>query len=93
MKIIKTTIEIDNDKLERIMALTGLKTMKEAVDWALTEAVRIATINDIAAHPIEASVLREAYDPNYDVMEIRKQEVVNYKAAIKADNKRRRAKA
>src|SRR5690606_35164715 len=31
----KTTIEIDEVKLERIMKLTGIGTMKEAVDWSL----------------------------------------------------------
>ena len=47
----KSTIEIDDEKLGRIMALTGLKTRKEAVDWALTEAERIAGINRIAEEP------------------------------------------
>jgi Arc/MetJ family transcription regulator len=43
----KTTIEIDEGKLDRIMKLTGIGTMKEAVDWALSEALRLATINRV----------------------------------------------
>lgn len=71
----KTTIEIDEAKLERVMTLTGLNTRKEAVDWALTEAERIARIDKIAANPWESSVVRASVEPGYDVMEIRKRSV------------------
>ena len=47
----KTTIEIDEAKLDRIMKLTGIGTMKEAVDWALNEALRLATINRVMEEP------------------------------------------
>lgn len=47
----KTTIELDEEKLDKIMKMTGIRTMKEAVDWALNEAVRIATINHIMENP------------------------------------------
>lgn len=74
----KTTIEIDDVKLERIMALTGIKTRKDAVDWALTEAERIARINKIVASPWESSVVKESVEADYDIMSIRKQSV-NYR--------------
>lgn len=67
----KTTIEIDEAKLERIMRATGLKTRKEAVDWALTEAERIANIHRIAESPWDAQYLKDAVEPNYDVLKIR----------------------
>lgn len=68
----KTTLEIDEKKLERIMKSTGLKTRKEAVDWALTEAERIATINRIAEEPWDAEALRDAVDPDYDIIALRR---------------------
>ncbi len=71
----KTTIEIDEAKLERLMSLTGLKTRKEAVDWALTEAERIARINQIAAHPWESARVKEGIDAAYDILSIRNQPV------------------
>lgn len=74
----KTTIEIDDSKLLRVMALTGLKTRKEAVDWALTEAERIARVDQIAAHPWNSDSVKEALEPGYDIMEIRNR-AVNYR--------------
>jgi len=74
----KTTIEIDDSKLLRVMALTGLKTRKEAVDWALTEAERIARVDHIAANPWDSATVRESVEPGYDVLSIRNQSV-NYR--------------
>ncbi len=71
----KTTIEIDDEKLGRIMKLTGLKTRKEAVDWALTEAERIAGIHHIAEEPWDAAFLKDAVDPSYDILEMRRRSV------------------
>lgn len=71
----KTTIEIDDGKLARIMSLTGLKTRKEAVDWALTEAERIAGINRIAEEPWDAEFLKDAVEPGYDIIELRRKSV------------------
>jgi Arc/MetJ family transcription regulator len=67
----KTTIEIDEAKLARIMKLTGMKTRKEAVDWALTEAERIASINRIAEEPWDAEEWKNAIDPDYDIIALR----------------------
>lgn len=67
----KTTIEIDEEKLDKIMRLSGIATRKEAVDWALTEAVRLAVMNDIEKHPWTVAEAKEAVDPEYDVLAIR----------------------
>lgn len=67
----KTTIEIDEEKLNRIMRLTGIDTMKEAVDWALSEALRIATLNRVMEEPWSADEAREAVNPAYDIIAIR----------------------
>jgi Arc/MetJ family transcription regulator len=71
----KTTIELDEEKVEKIMRLTGIGTMKEAVDWALTEALRIAEINRIAETPWDAAFLKDAVVPGYDVIEMRREPV------------------
>lgn len=67
----KTTIEIDEVKLDRIMKMTGISTMKEAVDWSLNEALRIATINHVKEDPWTPEEARNAVDPSYDIIAIR----------------------
>lgn len=67
----KTTIEIDDEKLDKIMRLSGFATRKEAVDWALTEAVRLAVMNDVEKNPWTVKETAEAVDPGYDIMAIR----------------------
>ncbi len=71
--IMKTTIELDESKLERVMQLGGFSTRKEAVDWALTEAVRIVTLNHIKATPWTATVLKGAVAQDYDVLAARQE--------------------
>ena len=67
----KTTLEIDGKKLDRIMKMTGIGTMKEAVDWALNEAMRIATIHQIMEEPWSAEEARGVMDSGYDLITIR----------------------
>ena len=74
----KTTIEIDEEKLKRVMQLGGFGTRKEAVDWALTEAERIARINRLAEEEWTAQSLKDAVDPHYDLLAMRRAEV-NYR--------------
>jgi Arc/MetJ family transcription regulator len=68
----KTTVELDDEKLESIMKAMGFKTRKEAIDWALTEGERLALMHHIKANPWSAEVLREAIDPDYDVLAARR---------------------
>jgi hypothetical protein len=89
MNIIKTTIEIDEDKLERVMKLGKFKTRKEAMDWALTEAERLATLNDIASNPWEPMFLQESMDPDYDPIALRR-EPVNYADDLRRAKKRKK---
>ena len=68
----KTTIELDDAKLERVMKLTGLKTRKEAIEFALTEAERIAKVHHALNEPFY--VVREDEDvvaAGYDVRALR----------------------
>lgn len=68
----KTTVELDDAKLENIMRAMDFKTRKEAIDWALTEAERLAVMKHIKANPWTSAMLREAIDPEYDVLEARR---------------------
>lgn len=86
--IMKTTIELDETKLERVMQLGGFSTRKDAVDWALTEAVRIVTLNHIKSTPWDASVLKGAVAQDYDVLAARQE--IRQSAAKKAAPKRRK---
>ena len=70
--IMKTTIELDDTKLESIMASMGFKTRKEAIDWALTEGERLAMMHHIKANPWTSVMLEDAIDPTYDVLAARR---------------------
>ncbi len=68
----KTTVELDDEKLENIMKAMGFKTRKEAIDWALTEGERMAVMHNIRANPWSTESLKEAIDPDYDVLATRR---------------------
>jgi hypothetical protein len=70
----KTTIDLDEKKLRRVMKLTGLKTRKETIDFALTEAERLAKIRSVFAKSFYVDPTRQVMDPGYDVIQMRKLE-------------------
>ena len=71
----RITVELDDQKLLRVMQLTGLKTRKEAIDYALSQAERAAKIAKLFARPRRSKEeLRNLLDPNYDLMTLREQE-------------------
>jgi len=70
----KTTIDIDDKKLHRLMRLTGLKTRKETVDFALTEAERLAKIRKLLNGPFYLDTAGDIVDPAYDIAKMRKME-------------------
>ena len=55
------------------MRSMGFKTRKEAIDWALTEAERLAVMRHIQANPWSATMLQEAIDPEYDLQTTRRE--------------------
>jgi Arc/MetJ family transcription regulator len=72
---VKTTVELDEQKLLRVMQLTGLKTRKEAIDYALSQAERAAKIAKVFARPRRSrEELKNLLDPKYDLMTLREQE-------------------
>lgn len=68
----KTTVELDDEKLENIMKAMDFKTRKEAIDWALTEGERLAVMHHIKANPWSAEMIREGVDADYDVLAVRR---------------------
>ena len=56
------------------MELTGLKTRKEAIDYALSQAERAAKIDKLFARPHRSKdELKNLRDPKYDLMTQREQ--------------------
>ena len=70
----KTTIEIDDAKLKRVMKLAGLKTRKATIDFALSQAERLGRINRLFAEQFFIEDQGEVIDPSYDVLTLRQQE-------------------
>ena len=70
----KTTVDLDDKKLRRLMKLTGLKTRKETIDFALTEAERLARIRKLFERPFYVDPDGLIIDPDYDVIGMRKRE-------------------
>ena len=64
----KTTIELDEQKLKRVMQLTGIQTRKDAIDFALTEAERIAAIDSYYQKAFYVDDTGPVVDPDYDVL-------------------------
>ncbi len=50
MTMRRTNIEIDEQKLEKVKALTGTTTIKDTVDAAFEELIRIEKQRHILAH-------------------------------------------
>jgi hypothetical protein len=72
---VKTTVELDEQKLLRVMQLTGLKTRREAIDYALSQAERAAKIAKLFARPRRSKdELKNLLDPKYDLMILREQQ-------------------
>lgn len=69
----KTTVDLDDRKLRRLMRLTGLKTRKATIDFALTEAERLAKIRKLFEQPFYVAE-GPVVDPDYDVIRMRKRE-------------------
>jgi Arc/MetJ family transcription regulator len=77
----KMTLHIDDGLLARVMAATGTDSKTRAIDLALREMDRRATLIELTREGLGATPdeLRDAVDPNYDLDAMRKRETpVNY---------------
>ena len=72
----KMTLNIDDDLLDRVMKATGASSKTAAIDLALREVDRKATLVKIASEGLGLSsdALKEAIDPAYDLDELRRRE-------------------
>jgi Arc/MetJ family transcription regulator len=72
----KMTLHIDEELLERVMAVTGAATKTHAVDLALREMDRRSKLARLAAEGLGlgADELRETLDPAYNIEEMRRME-------------------
>jgi Bacterial antitoxin of type II TA system, VapB len=70
----KTTVEIDEAKLMRLMKLTGLSTRKAALDYALNEAEKKSRLISFESKPFYVTNEPVVVE-GYDVVEIRNKEV------------------
>jgi len=77
----KTTIDIDEAKLKRVMQVAGLKTRKAAVDYALTEAERAARLKKLLTCAVRETEYKSAVDPKYDVVAMRNRETPRGRSA------------
>ncbi|MBC7368008.1 MAG: type II toxin-antitoxin system VapB family antitoxin [Undibacterium sp.] len=60
----KTTIDLDEAKLERVMKLTGLSTRKEAIDYALTQVERTSRVKTLQSRPFFDGIAKgDVVDP------------------------------
>jgi hypothetical protein len=73
MTRMKTTIDLDEKKLRRVMKLTGITTRKQAIDFALTQAERLATVKKLFEEPFYLDS-GDIIDPNYDLERMRDRE-------------------
>ncbi len=75
----KTTAGFSETRLKRLMKLTGLKTRKEAIEFALREAERSAKVRRFLKSLLPDSEYADALAPDYDVVTLREKET-SYRA-------------
>jgi hypothetical protein len=70
----KTTIVLDERKLKAVMRLTGIRTRKAAVDYALSRAEEAARTWKLFEGALPSEAFKDAVDPGYDVLALREKE-------------------
>jgi Arc/MetJ family transcription regulator len=71
----KTTIDIDEKNLERVMQLTGARSRRAAVDYALTCTERAERLRKVFEHPLPDEEYLGALADNYDLNAVRKKDL------------------
>ena len=71
----KTTIDIDEKLLTSVMALTGVKTRRGAVDYALREAENSAKVERLVRESPPDDAFKAAVAEGYDLGTLRDQEI------------------
>ena len=68
----KMTIEVDADRLERLMKAADLATKRDAIDFALSVTERDANKRRLLGSSISRADLEGAVSATYDVIALRK---------------------
>lgn len=76
---VKATTEYDETRLKRVIKLTGLKSRKAALDYALREAERAAKMRRFLKSLQPDAEYAGAVAPGYDVLAVREEEA-SYRA-------------
>jgi hypothetical protein len=71
---VKTTVELDQDRLKRVMRLAGIKTRRQAIAFALQEAEKALRLRRLLTAPLADAAFADAVDPTYDVVSVRERE-------------------
>lgn len=71
---VKATTEYDETRLKRVIKLTGLKSRKAALDYALREAERAAKMRRFLKSLQPDAEYAGAVAPGYDVLAVREEE-------------------
>jgi Arc/MetJ family transcription regulator len=73
----KMTLHIDSELLERVMSATGATSKTMAIDLALREMDRKATLVKLAGAGLglTGDELKDAIDPAYDLEDLRRREI------------------
>lgn len=74
MTHMKTTVELDEARLKRVMHLAKVKTRKAALDIALRHAERALSINRLLESALPGSEYADVVDPDYDLPALRRRE-------------------
>jgi Arc/MetJ family transcription regulator len=72
----KMTMNVDDELLKRVMNATGVTSKTKAIDLALRELDRRAELKRLTSEGLGLSEgeLKEVYDPNYELAELRQVE-------------------
>lgn len=79
----KTTIDIDVDRVRRLKQWTGLKSCKAVVAYALQEAERMARLQALFRRALPSAAFKDALDPAYDLAAWRRRETIRTSVACR----------
>ena len=70
----KTTIDIDEKKLNGLMRLTGIRSRKATVDYALSRTEDAERLRKLFEKPLPDEEYASVIDPAYDLMGVRERD-------------------
>ncbi len=71
----KTTLEIDDELVRRVMELGRIRTKTEAIEFALSAAERLLRRRKLLDEALPDGALEDCVDPSYDPVALRESDV------------------